>query len=946
MVLVTAASLAAPSLTQVARADSGGADEGERERAYTLFEAGQVRPLALSPSKKLLFATNTPDNRLEIYRTTANGVRHCASVGVGLEPVAVAARSENEVWVVNHLSDSISIVHVNTALCELPWLSPAISAYVGQVTRTLLVGDEPRDLVFAGPGRGRAFVTTAHRGQNVPYDPQLTTPGIGRADVWVFDTSALGNTLTGTPLTIVTLFTDTPRALATSADGKTVYAAGFNTGNKTTTVHEQQVAANGGLPAPTTDAFGVVQPSTSLIVQNDGAHWVDIAGRTWDPFVNFSLPDTDVFAIDANASPPVETEAFAGVGTVLFNMAVNPKTGKVYVANTDANNLARFEGEGTFAGATVRGHLAESRITVIDGSTVTSRHLNKHIDYATCCAPLPNDENERSLAFPTGMEVTTDGKTLYVAAFGSSEVGVYDTAKLENDTFVPSKANQIKVSGGGASGLALDEGKKRLYVLTRFNNGIAVIDTKLKHEIASVRMYNPEPPSVVNGRRFLYDASATSSHGDSACASCHIFGDNDSIAWDLGAPDGTTIHNPGPFTVSPMAIGVPQSPNFFANKGPMGTQSLRGMDNHGPMHWRGDRTGGNFEDSVQPDQGAFDENTAFMLFNPAIAGLNGRNTELGTAQMQAFADFALQLTYPPNPVRNLDNSLTPLQALGRSVYFAPQANDTFFNCNGCHVLNPDGNRALGVARPGFFGSDGRYSFEFEAQVFKVPHLRNMYSKVGMFGMERAPFFLPENLGTTLPNAFTGPQVRGFGYLHDGSTDTLFRFVQSVVFMQRGPGTLGPLDPGNPFGLPISLPGFQQRRALEAFMLAYDSNLAPVVGQQTTLSSANPATVGARVDLLVARAEAGECELVARQGGHSLLYAGDGDFAPDLSFAWPIADATLRAAAAYLGPITYTCAPLGAGVRIGLDRDLDGHFDGDERLAGSDPADAADVPWWD
>ena len=34
-------------------------------------------------------------------------------------------------------------------------------------------------------------------------------------------------------------------------------------------------------------------------------------------------------------------------------------------------------------------------------------------------------------------------------------------------------------------------------------------------------------------------------------------------------------------------------------KGPMTTQSLRGMANHGPMHWRGDRTGGN--DPRRPD---------------------------------------------------------------------------------------------------------------------------------------------------------------------------------------------------------------------------------------------------------------------------------------------------------------------------------------------------------
>ena len=63
------------------------------------------------------------------------------------------------------------------------------------------------------PGR-RAFITTAHRGQNAPFAPQLTTPGVGRADVWVFNATNLGTSLGGTPLTIITLFSDTPRALA------------------------------------------------------------------------------------------------------------------------------------------------------------------------------------------------------------------------------------------------------------------------------------------------------------------------------------------------------------------------------------------------------------------------------------------------------------------------------------------------------------------------------------------------------------------------------------------------------------------------------------------------------------------------------------------------------------------------------------------------------------
>ena len=79
---------------------------------FVTFESGQVRPLALSPDGSQLFAVDTPDDRLEIFDVTASGLTHRASVPVGMEPVAVAARSANEVWVVNLLSDSVSIVDV------------------------------------------------------------------------------------------------------------------------------------------------------------------------------------------------------------------------------------------------------------------------------------------------------------------------------------------------------------------------------------------------------------------------------------------------------------------------------------------------------------------------------------------------------------------------------------------------------------------------------------------------------------------------------------------------------------------------------------------------------------------------------------------------------------------------------------------------------------------
>src|SRR5215831_17005606 len=82
--------------------------------SFVEFESGQVRPLALSladpghPGQTWLFAVNTPDNRLEIFDVSTGSATptHLASIPVGMEPVAVAARTNTEVWVVNHLSDS------------------------------------------------------------------------------------------------------------------------------------------------------------------------------------------------------------------------------------------------------------------------------------------------------------------------------------------------------------------------------------------------------------------------------------------------------------------------------------------------------------------------------------------------------------------------------------------------------------------------------------------------------------------------------------------------------------------------------------------------------------------------------------------------------------------------------------------------------------------------
>jgi DNA-binding beta-propeller fold protein YncE len=860
-------------------------------QSFLNFESGQVRPLALAPGGNLLLAVNTPDNRLAIFDLDAGGLTLAAEIPVGLEPIAVAARTNTagrvEAWVVNHLSDSVSIVEIDPGDVTL-----------SRVTRTLLVGDEPRDVVFAGSGGSRAFITCAHRGQNRPGDPQLTTSGVGRADVWTFNANSLGAALGGTPLSIVQLFTDTPRALAVSPDGATVYAAGFHSGNRTTTILELSVSNNSfGLTRPPAPQGATPnEPNKGVIVRFNPANnrWEDgETAQDWTPLVKWSIPDRDVFLINANANPPAlvtggaAANSVVGVGTVIFNMAVRPSNGKVYVANTDAQNFVRFE-------PMVNGHLAESRITVITGTTPAARHLNPHIDYGS---PGDQDEIDASLAFPMDMTFSADGNTLFVVGFGSGKVGAFNANDLETGTITKS----LVTVGAGPSGIVLDAGRNRLYVLNRIDQTISIIGNASSPSRAVIGTpvslgFDPSPAVVKNGRRFLYDARK-SGHGDSACASCHIFGDFDSLAWDLGDPFGSVVTNFNPFRVGAGGTKI-----FHPMKGPMTTQSLRGMADIGPMHWRGDRTGGVSGCS----NCALDEQVAFKAFNPAFVGLLGASTQLSTADMQAFTDFILTVRYPPNPIKALDNVPTAAQ----------QAGETFFNgtpvdggtCQNCHRLPA--------------GADGFSSIEGEPQEFKIAHLRNMYQKVGMFGLPPNPL---------LPNGLNGGNlVRGTGFLHDGGVSTIFLFLSAPVF---------------------AFNNNTERQNVEQFCLSFDTGLRPAVGQQVSATAAtfNDANVTGRINLLVARDEANDCDLIVKGnlGGEArgwLYQDASNLFVSDRGSESPISEAVLRGQAASASQErTYTCVPPGSGTRIALDRDLDGFFDRTELDAGTDPADPFDFP---
>jgi len=119
------------------------------------------------------------------------------------------------------------------------------------------------------------------------------------------------------------------------------------------------------------------------------------------------------------------------------------------------------------------------------------------------------------------------------------------------------------------------------------------------------------------------------------------------------------------------------------------------------------------------------------------------------------------------------------------------------------------------------------------------------------------------------------------------------------------------------------------------MLAFDSDLAPIVGQQITLTNTNASVAGPRIDLLKQRAATQfvskslggtvtECDLVAKvvQAGRVkgfLFDPASNSFIPDDNTS-NVTDSALRSLAATLGQeVTYTCVPPGSGTRVAFNQ---------------------------
>ena len=854
---------------------------------FVNFETAPVHPVALSPDARTLAVCNLPDNRVELFDISQGAPIATGSVPVGLDPVSARFASTNELWVVNHISSSVSIIDLSAQT----------------IVATLETPAGPSDIVFAGNPR-KAWISCSR--SNAVFVVDATT----RAAV-----------------TNIAIEGERPRAMATSPDGTKVYVAIFESGNGSTILGRRLTGlfvqpppgplddSNGpyaGLDPPPNSGANFLPPINPALTGTPGrvshivrknalGRWMDDNNADWTEWVSganagisgriqgWDLPDRDLAVID---TATLQVNYAHTLMNICMAVAVNPASGQIAVVGTDATNQRRFE-------PNLKGVFLRVNLALVDPLTLTNRirDLNAHLDYVT--RSLPSEQRALALGDPRGIEWNSAGTRAYVTGMGSRNLIVIDA----NGARVNSQPIEL---GEGPTGMALDEARSRLYVWNRFSSTISVVNAETDTVLTNVAVFDPTPDIVRKGRRHLYDTRANSGLGLVSCGSCHVDARADRLAWDLGDPAGEQARTgifPGIFfTFHPM-------------KGPMVTQTLQDIitptNFNGrslqqlPLHWRGDRT--NIE-----------------AFNVTFPALLARDALLTTNEMAEFKGLLQSISFPPNFLRTFSNTLPASVALpglfGRTnaggrqplpIGNAQAGRGPFIgSCRSCHTFDQGtGGNSNVIVHLQRGGSEG---------AFKTSHLRNLLDRLGM-----------DNLSTN--------SRAGFGFMHDGRVDSLTHFlVHGFPLTVPNDTNIANLVAfmlcfsGSDFGSSPTTPS---------------QDVPASAGKQVTFAPSSPPQLVTDMFNLASRTNS-RLEFIIRGKKNSqvrnwLLRRATGDFQSDRH--GEIAATLNDILAGTTSEFTVMLVPQNTGWRLALDRDEDGYFDTSEIETGFDPGDALSHP---
>jgi YVTN family beta-propeller protein len=717
------------------------AAEAARQRVheatgFQLFESPQVDPIVLDPVGGRLYVVSTTSNRVHSL-DPANPLFGFV-IEVGQDPASLAIRpGAGELWVSNHVSDTVSIIDIAAGSPTLNTVIDTIQAIDADGVTTF---DEPLGIAFT-PDGATAYVALSSRNQ-----------------VAVIDAA------TRTITTRLNIRAQEPRALAVR--NGLLYVAAFEGGNQSETGACQ--TENNANPQCT-----LGQGDLTAFATNP-----NLPGEAKNIVIDAANPDRDlfVFRTDTNA----EVAAVTGVGTLLYGLTVNA-AGRVFITQTDARNHVN----GIVAPAGSRQDVnADGSVNLRD---LANRMFTNEIAATTCttagCGAVTVTDLEgasptpaTALATPYAIGMPADESVLIATSMGSSRVFAVNPATMA----ILSRVDLGSV-GGGDFGQQLPRGvavqsteggaPHRAFVLNSGDGSVSVLDISNPSAIAEIAQYpvgTSAAPAEVQRGRVAFNSAFASSNGTFSCGSCHPDGNTDQLMWRIG----------GECFLGGCVAGEDE---------PRSTMPIRGLKNTLPLHWDGtlgDPFGGGngavgnggaggtdcslggadgdhdcFRDLVNGSlSGVMCEQTPSCATGPS--GLPGPLTE---QEREDMAFFLASVSYSPARGRRIDDTLsTPGDPVpvpnGDGTPSASVANaftgfQDFFTNQGGLVNDPDtcADSTAGChVLPLTAGTNSS-----TLQGFDVPTMRGMTDRFLQFSLgitNVRDILLLANAGTSFPPA--------------------------------------------------------------------------------------------------------------------------------------------------------------------------------------------------
>ena len=615
-----------------------GADDEESAGdtvGYPVFLSPHARPLAVDGG--FLYVANTAAGTLDVIDTASRSV--VASISTGVEPVSVAVRPDgNEVWVANHVSDSVSVIDTDADSDTYRQVVATVQDVDPDTFATRF--DEPVGIAFANDDKAYVALSPSNRVAIVDVATRSVT---GHLDIRAQD----------------------PRAIAVR--GERLYVIPFESNNQS----QLSGCVASGIDGDTCTFNAVEHVFTNNNVLS--------TGYDADIVTHERVPDRDLFVYDTETDTLVAT--VTGLGTLLYGLAVDSE-GTVFVAQADARNVANGR-------AGTQGHGLDE----MENRAFLNQITRVPCTDAACGSPerfdlepLPPEHPAEgmALATPFGIRVSDDDSTLVATAAGSDRLFTVDAETGD-------VLGRVAV-GAVPRGIALvsdSEGApSEAWVLNTVSNTVSLVDVgtvSAPTVTATIQLDDPTDPGLRQGRIAFNDADASST-GTFSCESCHPDGHTDQLLWVLATPECDVEG----CTQIPPRLTMPV-------RGLRGTAPYHWDGIPGDPF--GGRNTSSINADVEPNCELDDpESCTRFLVDGTIANTmcdqadcptndEGKAGLLDAEDRDALARFILSIPYPPAPERPADNVLTDAGVRGFFEFsFVNDSDDTTGaqTCGSCH----------------------------------------------------------------------------------------------------------------------------------------------------------------------------------------------------------------------------------------------------------------------